>query len=429
MVVAPGSSVYSNTNLDQHTTEPFLIGATPKYARNHGHRLDGAHHNTLARLFVRLDPSEKELFFASIGDEFTRTHAARRLAGVFTDVRPAPQGHRSAATTGRETPDPVTNGYLDFLITNVQMGVQEKVQVSETLADNYVAYFFGQSAPQWQYSGMLINSVQDDQATNFLRLYAHILRGTQMARRQKVASLKYDSYIVVGVMTNLQLSLKSDNELLIPFGFTFLVKKILITNYTSDWRPTSAEGVFATDFHAVPFDGRPIEESQQLFANVQTPPGTVQVPVASETEDPRVSLPPPTVGGGAIPASGLSVSASGTNLPVSGGQNYGAVAANYSDRPETVNTSGTITPAQAASGGNLISPTTTNATGAGSQLSPETGTTASSDAAASQIASARSVNRTSGLSSNPDVRPSRPVASDLADEESTSSVAADTGQF
>jgi hypothetical protein len=83
------------------------------------------------------------------------------------------------------------NGYLDFLIQQVQMPLQEKVQVTETLSDNYVAYAFGQSPPMWQFQGALINTVQDDQASNMFRLYTQILRATQMARRQRVFKLVF----------------------------------------------------------------------------------------------------------------------------------------------------------------------------------------------------------------------------------------------
>lgn len=319
----------------------YLQGSTPKYARNQGIREDTQQRDTLARIFIRVDADEFDLFKNSIGDLHTRVNLIPRLVGIFTN----PVQRRTAQTQGqqnppRQQPDVYNTGYLDFLITNTQHTLQEKVQVSETLADNWVAYYFGQSAPQWQYSGVLINSVQDDQASNFFRLYLEVLRGTQLARRQKAAILKYDSYNVVGSMCNLQMTYKSDNELIVPFGFTFLVKKILITNYTAGWRPVSANTPFATDVNAVPFDGRPLSELQRTAIAMQTPLGTEEVPVPQQSIDVRVeSTPPEEVSSTASGENNLPFGIVSVERPPGG---YFNATLNYASRPETVNAPGVI---------------------------------------------------------------------------------------
>ena len=270
----------------------FMQGSTPKYAVNNGFRSD-LFRNTMARMFVRVDAAEMNIFLGSIGDAHTRRQLANRIAGD-----PTPEqnnrdagGGRSNDGTVRRNANVSSNGYLDFLIQSVQMPLQEKLQVNETLADNFVAFAFGQSPSTWTFSGSLINSVQDDQASNMFRLYTEILRATQLARRQKSLTLSFDSYIVNGAMTSMVLGLSSANELVVPFTFQLLVKKVNITNYTSGWVPTRANTPFAADLNAIAYDGRPVEEGALTRIAARLPPDTTEItPTPQEQADPRVQL-------------------------------------------------------------------------------------------------------------------------------------------
>ena len=118
------------------------------------------------------------------------------------------------------------NGYIDFLLQQANHALNEKYQVVETLSDNYVAFFFGQSAPIFQYSGSLMNTFQDDWAINMLRLYQSLGRGSQLARRGVLFYLRYDSIAVSGSLLNLNWSLTGDVEIVVPFSFNLLVRKI-----------------------------------------------------------------------------------------------------------------------------------------------------------------------------------------------------------
>jgi hypothetical protein len=262
-----------------------LQGATPKYAINNGPRSD-LFRNTMARIFVRVDAAEMDLFLRSVADSHTREQLVRTLVG---DPTPA----ELQATTNQATPQATTarrrtraqgTGYLDFFLQNVQMPLQEKVQVSETLSDNYVAYAFGQAPPMWNFTGALINSVQDDQGSNMFRLYTEILRATQMARRQKTMSIALDSYAINGVMTNMTMGLTADNQLLIPFSFQLLVKRVFITNFTNGWTPTTAGTPFPSDPLARDSDGTPREEGALTQIAARIPEGTVETtPVPDRT--------------------------------------------------------------------------------------------------------------------------------------------------
>lgn len=185
--------------------------ATPKYARNRGLR-DAEFRDTLARIYISLaDASDavRSAYLASLpGDQATQALAKVLLGGNSKGG----------------------SGFIDFFLTQANEPFQEIVQVEKVLADDYVAFFYGQQPPQFQYSGMLLNSMQDDQRSGFARAYQQMLRGTQLAKRGALARLRYDSVIVSGVMMAHQQTLTAENEMIVPFSFTFLVKEYVILN-------------------------------------------------------------------------------------------------------------------------------------------------------------------------------------------------------
>lgn len=119
-------------------------------------------------------------------------------------------------------------GYIDFILQKASHRFTEKVQIVETLCDSYVAFFFGSAAPVFSYSGMLMNTFQDDWAMNMYRMYRDLARGSQLAKRGLLISLKYDSLIVSGAMVDYAWELDSASEIAVPFSFSLLVKKINI---------------------------------------------------------------------------------------------------------------------------------------------------------------------------------------------------------
>jgi hypothetical protein len=274
----------------------FLQGFTPKYAQNVGPRRD-YFRNTLAKMFVRVDGREMNLFRASIADEHTDSQLVSSITGnTSTRQRNRTTGGAGATDANRQADaSTMVGGYLDFFIQQASMPLQEKVDVKETLADNYVAFFFGQQPPIWSFTGWLFNTVQDDQTTNFLRLYTEILRGTQLARRQKIVSLLIDSYIITGAIVGTNFTLQANAEIYVPFAFQLLVKRISIVNYTQGWVPTRSDTPFAADPNASPYDARRDSEGDQPRQAARLPAnGTQQGPVRERTADARTEQPPPT---------------------------------------------------------------------------------------------------------------------------------------
>jgi hypothetical protein len=190
---------------------------TPKYSRFKSR--DAEYRDTLARLYISLPLTGDPTADATVRENYLNSLPNDASTRALADVLLSGNG---AAGSGA--------GYIDFFLTQVQESFQEIVQIDKVLADDYVAFFYGQSPPQFQYSGMLLNSMQDDQRSGFARVYEYMLRGTQLARRGALARLRYDSVIVSGTMIAHQQQLIAENELAVPFSFTFLVKEYVVLN-------------------------------------------------------------------------------------------------------------------------------------------------------------------------------------------------------
>ena len=228
--------------------------ATPKYAQNKGPR-DAEFRNTLARLYISLadmGTSQIEAYLGSLPPDDATQSLAKVLLGA-----------NSKGGTG----------YVDFFLTSANEAFQEIMQVDKVMADDYVAFFYGTQPPQFQYSGMLLNSLQDDQRGSFARAYQTMLRGTQMARRQTLARLRYDSVIVSGVLIAQQQTLNADNEMAVPFSFTFLVKEyVVITNLPFAKLTSAAYVKLAADAAITALQATPASGSAQVNTTMVTPP-------------------------------------------------------------------------------------------------------------------------------------------------------------
>ena len=188
-------------------------GVTPKYAKNDnvaGNARDAEYRDTMARLFLDLPASLWKQFRDSLPND-----GSREIADVLA-VRRDQDGTAIAGA-----------GYIDFLLQNVQHNLQEKAHIVDVLADNFVVFYFGQQPPVWSFSGTFMNTWQDDWLIRFLKMYRNITRGTQLARRNTLVRIRYDSLILSGTMMNLQWQLNAANETAVPFSFNFLVHQMI----------------------------------------------------------------------------------------------------------------------------------------------------------------------------------------------------------
>lgn len=245
-------------------------GATPKYAINKGPR-DAEYLNTMARMFIQMSGKERSQFIKSVPPE-TR-ELARVLAGT---------GTRSGGGLG----------FIDFLLTQVDESFQEKFQIVETLSDNFIVYTFGQKAPMFTYSGIALNTYQDDQRVWLMRLYRDVLRGTQLARRKKLVRIRYDSVIVSGIFVAHSQSLKGDAENYAQFSFSLIPTQYVIftpsvgvpAQATTAFTEGAALGLVSTQ---TPDDTRQ-RVAPTTFGTPSSKPAAQKTPSSLSTTDKRI---------------------------------------------------------------------------------------------------------------------------------------------
>lgn len=204
---------------------------------------------TMARLIVPMSGQPAlNKYLASFGKP--NASEARKLAESLASI-----GSRNGANK-------YGMGYIDFLLTSAVEAYQEKVQIVDVLSDNYVAYYFGAQPPVFQYSGVLLNSKQDDWRSAFTIIYNDIIRGTELARRRAVVTLSYDNMAVTGTVMNMSQNFSADGpfyQLAASFNFSMLVQRIDVERVTLS-KPTQVAtfpsyvkpGAFATRQFDVP---------------------------------------------------------------------------------------------------------------------------------------------------------------------------------
>lgn len=117
-------------------------------------------------------------------------------------------------------------GYTKFLLTDVQVGYSEKLQVTETFGDAEVAYYFGKSPVIFTLSGLLFDDIDNDWFTKFQRLYSSVMRGTELARNNELIQVILPNMEIIGSVMNMSYSQNSQRDTDIPFSFQVLAKVV-----------------------------------------------------------------------------------------------------------------------------------------------------------------------------------------------------------
>jgi hypothetical protein len=180
-----------------HAQNPSI---TPKW---YDGKVEGEYRDNLARLYLPLKSEDKPKFLASVSAISKDADAALLAEGL------------------------LDKGYVDFFLSNVTRVHTEKAEVIEHQAGGFVSYFFGAAAETYNFSGVLLNSCEDDQAVNFYKIYKYIIRGTELARRRALIYMRYDSYFVGGTLMNYQDAFAAENEMVMPFSFSLLVHSMV----------------------------------------------------------------------------------------------------------------------------------------------------------------------------------------------------------
>jgi len=238
--------------------------STPKYHTSN--RTDAL--GTMARLMIPLaNDSVRDKFLKSFRGDPDALVIAQSLA--VTD--------KSIGGTGFGV---FGMGYIDFLLQNANEAYEEKAQVVDVLSDNYVAYYFGQHPPVFNYSGTLLNTYQDDWRRAFHVLYQSIGRGTQLARRRITITLAYDNMAVTGTMMGMSQILTAELQMAASFNFRMLVKRV--DTYRLPNTEPNPPGPFSQNVvNPSTFGNIQLERVNRTFRVIQDPSYVTQEPAGT----------------------------------------------------------------------------------------------------------------------------------------------------
>jgi hypothetical protein len=128
-------------------------------------------------------------------------------------------------------PGPARNfsfgSYVGFLLQEVTERNSEKAQISPLNGDGYAAYFSGREPPVYSFSGILLNTRQDQWRATFTHLYDNLLRGSKITGLNRLVQISYDDKVITGSMMNLnQVVSASPDETFTRFTFDILVASV-----------------------------------------------------------------------------------------------------------------------------------------------------------------------------------------------------------
>jgi hypothetical protein len=197
--------------------------ATPKYVTSPNNNNDL---ETMARLFIPIYGGNdvKNLYLSTFG----QNSAARRLADTLAVIGSPSENNKTQRGIG----------YVDFLLQSAQESYQEKIQIADVMGDNFSATVFGRRPPMFSYTGILLNTIQDDWRAAWTILYNDIIRGTELARRGVFVTLSYDRMAVTGLIVGSTQTLTAEMQTAGQVSFEMLVYRLDV-HQTDGRTPTS----------------------------------------------------------------------------------------------------------------------------------------------------------------------------------------------
>jgi hypothetical protein len=116
--------------------------------------------------------------------------------------------------------------YIGFILTAVQESHDEKVEIVPLPGDSFASYFYGANPRQFSFTGILLNTDQDQWRDSFEQIYEKHLRGSVSSRNFSIVQVSYNGRIVSGWLTNMSQQLDSSNDHYAQFNFSVLVSRI-----------------------------------------------------------------------------------------------------------------------------------------------------------------------------------------------------------
>lgn len=127
------------------------------------------------------------------------------------------------------------NSYVGFFLQEVTERNSEKSQIIPMNGDGYAAFFSGREPRVYSFSGVVLNTQQDQWRSTLANLYEEVFRGSKVAGMNRVVQIAYDDKVVSGSMMNMtQVVSSAPDETFAKFAFDILVVAVYDAWMTSD---------------------------------------------------------------------------------------------------------------------------------------------------------------------------------------------------
>ena len=169
------------------------------------------------------------------------TRSALMLMGLDPSFKA--QGNASLTRALDQLSDTRGYGYQEFLLEDIQVNLQEKVQINQNLGNGEVLFFFGQSPVYVNLSGTLIDDVDNQWFLSFMESYQNATRGSQLAKNKLMLKLVTASQTFIGVFLAINYNQSSSRKVDVPFQIQFLAKSLQFNSVGKNLEPSAKEAL------------------------------------------------------------------------------------------------------------------------------------------------------------------------------------------
>jgi len=134
-------------------------------------------------------------------------------------------------------------GFIDcFILKSMQARLEERYFIFQSLGGDSVAFFFGDKPVVYNFSGVLMDTYNQQWYNDFLFYYEKYLRGSQSIRNRTKVMMVYEDQIIEGFILDMNLSKSSEMHVLANFSFNMLMTdRAHIEGYRSPTERTSTK--------------------------------------------------------------------------------------------------------------------------------------------------------------------------------------------
>ncbi len=159
--------------------------------------------------------------------------ASIRILPSTSDLATDPYFNTTTDLANRNKNVKVTNEYVGFILIQVTEQHAEKFETVNLAGDSFASFFYGAQVPVYQFTGVTLNTLQDNWRDSFEILYRTYARGSASIRNKTIVQIKYDQRIVTGYVSEFSQVIQADTQNTAQFSIRIVVLDITYLNKDS----------------------------------------------------------------------------------------------------------------------------------------------------------------------------------------------------